>query len=113
LRGEVQVMLAVFADEKTATAASSSSVREVKMRINQALTDPMFDKLRRLRRELADEENKPPFMIFSDATLHDLLRINPRSLSQLLAVSGIGQHKLARYGEAILQALHEEIAVSD
>ena len=113
LRGEVQVMLAVFADEKTATEASSSSVREVKMRINQALTDPMFDKLRRLRRELADEENKPPFMIFSDATLHDLLRINPRTLSQLLAVSGIGQHKLARYGEAILHALHEEIAVSD
>jgi ATP-dependent DNA helicase RecQ len=52
-------------------------------------------------------------MIFSDATLHDLLRINPRTLSQLLAVSGIGQHKLARYGEAILHALHEEIAVSD
>ena len=59
--------------------------------------------------QLADEENKPPFMIFSDATLHDMVSIKPKNLEQLLTVSGIGQHKLARYGQIMLDALQHEI----
>ena len=58
-----------------------------------------------MRRRLADEENKPPFMIFSDATLHDIVRIHPQSLEQLERVSGIGQYKLAKYGQFILETL--------
>jgi len=67
----------------------------------------LFEKLRELRRKLADEESKPPFMIFSDATLHDIIRVYPRSLEQLLTVSGVGQHKLTRYGQSILDVMDD------
>lgn len=70
-------------------------------------SNPLFEKLRSLRRQLADEENKPPFMIFSDATLHEMAQSKPKNSKQLLNVSGVGQHKLARYGHYFLEALNE------
>lgn len=70
-------------------------------------SSPLFEMLRSLRRKLADEENKPPFMIFSDATLHAMAEAKPKNSQQLLAVSGVGQHKLTHYGDAFLQALTE------
>jgi ATP-dependent DNA helicase RecQ len=66
---------------------------------------PLFEVLRSLRRKLADEENKPPFMIFSDITLHEMARIKPKNSEELLSVSGVGQHKLAHYGVAFLEAI--------
>lgn len=71
--------------------------------------DPLFETLRTLRRTLADEENKPSFMIFSDATLHDMVRIRPKTLEELLSVSGVGQHKLNHYGQAFLAVLNEKL----
>lgn len=70
---------------------------------------PLFEVLRALRRRLADEENKPPFMIFSDATLHEMTEMQPKTLHELLNVSGVGQHKLAHYGEQFLEALREGV----
>ena len=67
----------------------------------------MFEILRTLRRKLADEENKPPFMIFSDATLNAMTEAKPQNMEQLLAVPGVGQHKLAHYGSQFLKALNE------
>jgi ATP-dependent DNA helicase RecQ len=69
-------------------------------------SSPLFEILRGLRRKLAEEENKPPFMIFSDATLHDMVQIKPQTLEKMLDVSGVGQHKLAHYGEQFLKALN-------
>lgn len=69
------------------------------------INSPIFESLRALRRKLANEENKPPFMIFSDTTLHDMARINPQTLDQMLSVSGVGQHKLTHYGQYFLDAL--------
>ncbi|WED41783.1 DNA helicase RecQ [Legionella cardiaca] len=68
---------------------------------------PLFDVLRALRRKLAEEENKPPFMIFSDTTLHQMVRDNPKNLDELLNISGVGQHKLNHYGWHFLKALRE------
>ena len=70
-------------------------------------SSPLFEHLRAVRRKLADEENKPPFMIFSDATLHEMAKIKPQTPKQLLTVSGVGQHKLAHYGHHFLNALRE------
>lgn len=66
---------------------------------------PLFEVLRNLRRKLANEENKPPFMIFSDITLHEMARIRPKNSEELLSISGVGQHKLAHYGLAFLEAI--------
>ena len=48
-------------------------------------------------------------MIFSDMTLHEMVHIKPRSLEELLTVSGVGQHKLAHYGEHFLNAISESL----
>jgi ATP-dependent DNA helicase RecQ len=63
--------------------------------------------LRVLRRKLADEESKPPFMIFSDATLQQMVRDKPQTMEELLTISGVGQHKLKHYGLHFLKALRE------
>ncbi|CAM4501266.1 MAG: ATP-dependent DNA helicase RecQ [Legionella sp.] len=73
----------------------------------QSSNSPLFEVLRSLRRKLADEENKPPFMIFSDATLQAMAEAKPQNTEQLLAVPGVGQHKLAHYGSDFLKALKE------
>lgn len=64
--------------------------------------DRLFHALRAVRRRFADEANVPPFTIFSDATLHEMARRTPRTKAEMLGVSGVGQVKFERYGEAFL-----------
>ncbi len=73
---------------------------------------PLFEALRALRRRLAEEENKPPFMIFSDMTLHQMVRERPQNIDQLLTISGVGQRKLTLYGAVFLNALQEHIELA-
>lgn len=70
-------------------------------------SNPLFEVLRSLRRKLADEKNKPSFLIFSDATLHEMAKQRPKNTTQLLGISGVGQHKLAHYGAPFLKVLEE------
>ena len=63
---------------------------------------PLFMELRALRRRLAEEEGVPPFVIFSDATLHDMVARRPADERALLMVHGVGRVKAERYGEAFL-----------
>ena len=62
----------------------------------------LFERLRSLRRDLARERGILPYHVFTDATLRDMVRIRPKTSYELLSVSGIGQAKLERYGEAFL-----------
>jgi ATP-dependent DNA helicase RecQ len=68
----------------------------------------LFDRLRALRRQIADAEKVPAYVVFSDAVLRDMARRVPRTDRELLAISGIGQAKLARYGAAFLELLAAE-----
>ena len=95
LRGEEQVCVSVLVKTIAKEPIKNQDLNELR-------DEPLYQSLRSLRRRLAEEENKPPFMIFSDATLRDLVRIKPDKAQALLKVSGIGQHKLQRYGAAIL-----------
>jgi ATP-dependent DNA helicase RecQ len=61
--------------------------------------------LRDLRGRLAREQGVPAYVIFHDATLLAMLREKPRTLDALGAISGVGERKLARYGEAFLGTL--------
>lgn len=69
--------------------------------------ETLFDELRRLRKELADAEGKPPYIVFGDATLVQMAREKPLSGQDLLAISGVGQHKLDKYGDDFLNAIAE------
>jgi ATP-dependent DNA helicase RecQ len=64
--------------------------------------EDLFDKLRKIRKELAEKQNVPPYIVFSDATLVEMSQRFPKNDKELLRISGVGQLKLERYGEAFL-----------
>jgi ATP-dependent DNA helicase RecQ len=68
-------------------------------------TNTLFDRLRAVRRQLADARGVPAFVIFSDATLLAMAAMRPASPAELLEVPGVGPHKLACYGAVFLAAL--------
>ena len=67
----------------------------------------LFAKLRELRKNIADGEDIAPFIVFNDATLSELSRVQPTTPSQMLSISGIGDVKLSRYGQAFMQIIKE------
>jgi ATP-dependent DNA helicase RecQ len=67
-----------------------------------------FERLRTLRRQLADRENVPAYVVFSDAVLREMARRLPRSEADLLAIPGVGPAKLARYGAVFLETLRDQ-----
>jgi len=69
--------------------------------------EALFEKLRRLRKRLADEAGVPPYVIFGDATLAEMAADLPADRDALLGVSGVGKHKLERYGDAFLGIILE------
>jgi ATP-dependent DNA helicase RecQ len=67
--------------------------------------DPLFDALRACRRELAQDQGVPPYVIFHDSTLREMAEQRPSSIRELSHISGIGQKKLDAYGDAFLNAI--------
>jgi ATP-dependent DNA helicase RecQ len=67
--------------------------------------DPLFETLREVRRAIAETENVPPFVIFSDAALKDMCAKLPKTNEGFLTVSGVGEHKLKKYGLQFIQAI--------
>lgn len=65
----------------------------------------LFEMLRSLRTEIAQERNVPPYLIFGDATLRSLARERPSSPEKLLLISGIGQKKLTDLGDRVLELI--------
>jgi ATP-dependent DNA helicase RecQ len=71
-------------------------------------TDPgLFERLRALRKRLADAEGVPAYIVFSDAVLRQMAARAPASRAEMLEISGVGPVKFERYGEAFLAALRE------
>jgi len=70
--------------------------------------DPLFQRLRELRKRFADERGVPAYVVFSDATLKDMVARRPSTPEQMLAVDGVGPTKLETYGEAFLEAMAAE-----
>jgi len=107
LRGEVEVWLR--RDEDTEKRKSSKAERgaRVKEGYAEANEDPLWHALKAKRTELAREQGVPPYVIFHDSTLLEILNQKPGSLTEMGNISGIGQAKLTRYGDAFLQALED------
>ena len=66
----------------------------------------LFEKLRATRLELAKAENVPPYVIFHDKTLAEMAARHPRSMTELAGIPGVGEVKLARYGQVFLQVIN-------
>ncbi|AKQ40964.1 ATP-dependent DNA helicase RecQ [Aurantiacibacter atlanticus] len=69
--------------------------------------DRLFDALRNLRRDLAAEAGVPPYVVFHDAVLRDLASRRPSSLAAMSGIAGVGEKKLAAFGDAFLKAIRE------
>ncbi|MDN3017425.1 DNA helicase RecQ [Paenibacillus sp. BSR1-1] len=68
-------------------------------------SDPLFEALREVRRQIAETEKVPPFVIFSDAAIKDMCAKQPKTNEEFLQVSGVGEHKLQKYGLEFIQAI--------
>jgi len=81
--------------------------RKEKVRIAQLVEDnELFELLRELRRELAEKEKVPTYVIFSDATLREMSASLPRNDNDLLQIKGIGERKLEAYGTDFLSVIN-------
>ena len=107
LKGETEVWLRRDpepARRKTSKAERASRAKEAFAGAND---DPLWQALKAKRLELAKEQGVPPYVIFHDSTLLEILNHRPQTLDEMGQISGVGQAKLARYGDAFLQVLED------
>ena len=98
----------LFSGEKVAMKlpAETLSPREERKKTAKTAADPvLFEKLRALRKSIADEQVVPAFVVFTDATLRSMCDLLPSTEEEMLAVSGVGKAKLEKYGRAFLKVL--------
>ena len=112
LKGTRQVQLAVIVreDYRVKGRQKKEKVTSQSQILPDVLSDEdpnLFQRLRELRRQLADEAKKPAYIIMSDRTLHDLAAKRPTSFDALSTVFGIGEHKARQFGETFINAIRE------
>jgi ATP-dependent DNA helicase RecQ len=103
LRGDRQVMLRKDATPVKAPRSAAKAAAPV-ADLDPAATE-VFEKLRTWRARAAKEQGVPAYVIFHDATLRQIAAARPASLSELSGISGVGESKLAKYGEPVLAVL--------
>ena len=105
LRGEVSLELRREVASKAVKPAGSAASQLVRSEERET-----WEALRALRRKLAEEHGVPPYVIFPDATLLEMLRSQPGTLGDMARISGVGARKLERYGQAFLDVLQGSAA---
>ena len=107
-----QTSLLLREDDAPAKKTRTPKAKAEKLRASRVATanttkgtDDLFETLRALRRRLAEEQGIPPYVVFHDFTLHEMVARKPRTLATLAQVPGVGRVKLERYGEAFLREL--------
>lgn len=106
LKGEQEVWLRRDAEPEKRMSKAERSAR-AKEAFEGANDDPLWQALKAKRLELAREQGVPPYVIFHDSTLLEIHNRKPQTLDQMGQISGIGQAKLQKYGDAFLQVVEE------
>jgi ATP-dependent DNA helicase RecQ len=104
LRGEQSVRLRLDAPVPRVGGAKKAAKGQPEV---APADGPLWDALRECRQRLASRHNVPPYVIFHDSTLRQMLAERPADQDELLAISGVGQSKLTRYGDEFLAVLRE------
>jgi len=107
LRNETEVWLRRDEDSSKHKSSKAERGARVKEGYAEANDDPLWHALKAKRTELAKDQGVPPYVIFHDSTLLEILTQKPGSLTEMGNISGIGQAKLARYGDDFLQVLED------
>ena len=103
LRGKHKVQL-VVAQEKEKTPIVHARRLQVTPTMSEDAS--LFERLRQLRKRLAEEQGFPPYIILSDKVLHELAAIRPKTIEQFGMVHGIGEFKKQKYGELFLKEIN-------
>ena len=107
LRSESEVWLrrdAEVVKQKVSKAGRGANAKEIYSAVSE---DPLWYLLKEKRTELAREQGVPPYVIFHDSTLLEILNRRPSNIDEMSQISGVGQAKLDRYGDAFLQVLED------
>jgi ATP-dependent DNA helicase RecQ len=111
LKGEASVWLRQDIEVDTRRASRTQSKGERTSRAKEGYEavadDPLWHALKAKRLELAREQGVPPYVIFHDSTLLEMLNRKPETLTEMGDITGIGQAKLERYGDEFLEVLEE------
>jgi ATP-dependent DNA helicase RecQ len=107
LKGEQSVWLRRDAEPARRKVSKAERASRAKEAFAGANDDPLWQALKAKRLELAKEQGVPPYVIFHDSTLLEILERRPVSLTEMGQISGVGQAKLVKYGDAFLQVLEE------
>ncbi|WP_318437411.1 ATP-dependent DNA helicase RecQ [Photobacterium leiognathi] len=107
LRAEISLELAV---PRLDNIARTMKVNKL---VNRQYDKKLFAKLRKLRKAIADEEDLPPYVVFNDASLMEMAERLPTSNGDFLAVNGVGQRKLEKYGEVFLGLIRDHLLAID
>lgn len=103
------VLIMKMAREEKKKPKTEKESKKTKTKISGVLSqedEPLFQRLRQLRMEIAREEKVPPYIVFSDKTLVHMCIIKPHDKEEMLTVSGVGEHKYTKYGEKFLRKIN-------
>ncbi len=106
LRGEIKLMARKYQRPASASASRKTKSSQAKAEL-RTMDAELFAALRDLRSELANEQGVPPYVIFSDASLIEMARKRPQTKDTFRFISGVGEMKLARYGEQFMAVIRE------
>ena len=109
LRGEARLMLR--RDAKPEKSKKTKTTRAARSPFTKEADQRLWEALRARRLELAKTQGVPPYVVFHDATLAEMVERRPQTLSELAHISGVGEHKLDAYGEdfiAVIRAHPDE-----
>ena len=97
----------VFMPVRTVSASftTEKNIRQTELSSGSKEVDKLFAVLKAVRTQIAQQENIPAYIVFSNATLMDMAVKAPRTMAEFLDVSGVGETKAARYGEVFLKAI--------
>ena len=103
LRSEMKLELA---RPRLTFSASAYSQKQITARYDKDL----FARLRFLRKQIADKENIPPYVVFNDATLEEMAQFTPTTKAEMLDINGVGERKLERFGDAFMNLIQSHLA---
>ena len=110
LKGELQVPLKKFQPSEKAEKPTRASKKAAADAATAAFGSPearLFDLMKKLRKQIADEQGVPPYVVFTDLTLQEMAQEQPTNRVAMLAVSGVGMKRFENYGEAFIKLILE------
>jgi ATP-dependent DNA helicase RecQ len=113
LRGEKEVWLRQDAGKTKKQIAKGISYKKSNLEVASSAEEKLFIALKAQRTELSREQGVPPYVIFHDSTLLEMMKMAPTTLVQFQRLNGVGQAKLEKYGQQFIQVIKSSLDDSD